>query len=133
MQAAAEQAAAEQVLAVQHLPFVGAIPTVTVQVIDNGSSNFENAVTIDKGTSSGVAAGQPVVAAGGLVGSVSSVSATHRHRASCSPTRRSRWGCGWTPANVGTAQGEGRGQPMRVTVDTTSAAGAQAGQGPGRW
>ena len=71
-QASAEKAAADQVLAEQGLPLVGAIPTRTVEIIDNGSSNFENTVTINKGTTSGLAKGQPVVAAGGLVGTVAS-------------------------------------------------------------
>lgn len=118
--AAAEQAAAEQVLALQHLPFLGSIPSVTVQVIDNGASNFETSVTVDKGTASGVAVGQPVVAAGGLVGSVSSVSAsTATVILLTDPTFAV--GVRLDPANVGTAQGEGRGQPLRVVVDTTSA------------
>jgi cell shape-determining protein MreC len=55
VQAAAEQAAAEQVLAEQNLPFVSGIPQVTVEIIDNGSANFENSVTVNKGTSSGLA------------------------------------------------------------------------------
>jgi rod shape-determining protein MreC len=119
VQAAAEQAAAEQVLALQHLPFVGSIPSVTVQVIDNGSSNFETSVTIDKGTTSGIAVGQPVVAAGGLVGSVNSVSASTASVVLLTdPTFAV--GVRLDAANVGTAQGEGRGQPLRVVVDTTS-------------
>jgi rod shape-determining protein MreC len=121
VEATAEQAAAEQVLALQHLPFVGSIPSVTVQVIDNGSSNFETSVTVDKGTSSGVAVGQPVVAAGGLVGSVSSVSSrTATIVLLTDPTFAV--GVRLDPANVGTAQGTGRDQPLRVVVDTTSQA-----------
>jgi rod shape-determining protein MreC len=119
VQAAAEQAAAEQVLALQHLTFLGSIPSVTVQVIDNGSANFETSVTIDKGTTSGVAVGEPVVAAGGLVGTVNSVSAsTATVLLLTDPTFAV--GVRLDPANVGTAQGEGRGQPLRVVVDTTS-------------
>ncbi len=121
VQAAGEEAAAEQVLAEQHLPFVSGIPTVSVEIIDNGSSNFENSVTIDKGTTSGVAVGQPVVAAGGLVGSVQSVSA---HTATVilltDPTFAA--GVRLPGANIGTAQGVGRTDPMRVTVDTTNLA-----------
>jgi rod shape-determining protein MreC len=120
IQAQAAEAAAAQLLAEQHLPFVGSIPTVSVQVIDQGSSNFEDQVTIDKGTSSGVAVGQPVVAAGGLVGSVAQASANDAVVVLLTdPTFAV--GVRLDANNVGTAQGEGLGQPMRVTVVTTSA------------
>jgi rod shape-determining protein MreC len=119
VQAAAEQAAAEQVLAEQNLPFVAGIPTVTVEIIDNGSANFENSVTVNKGTSSGVAVGQPVVAAGGLVGTVTAVSSkTATIVLLTDPTFAV--GVRLAGNNVGTASGAGRGLPLRVTVDTTS-------------
>ncbi len=119
IQAAAQESAAQQVLAEQQLPFVGSIPTVTVEVIDNGSSNFENTVTVDKGKTSGIAIGQPVVAAGGLVGSVAAVSnSTATIVLLTDPTFAV--GVRLDPVNVGTAQGVGRGEPLRVTVDTTS-------------
>ena len=57
IQAAAQLSAAQQVLTEQKLPFVGSIPTVSVEVIDSGSSNFENTVVVDKGKSSGIAMG----------------------------------------------------------------------------
>jgi rod shape-determining protein MreC len=121
VQAAAEQAAAEQVLAEQNLPFVSGIPHVTVEIIDNGSANFENSLTVNKGTSSGVAVGQPVVAAGGLVGSVTAVSSkTATIVLLTDPTFAV--GVRLTGGNVGTAFGAGRGLPLRVTVDTTAQA-----------
>lgn len=115
VQAAAEQAAAEQVLSEQGLPFVGAIPTVTAQVIDDGSSNFETFITVDKGSDSGVAVGQPVVAAGGLVGSVGSVGA---HTATIVLLTDPSFVVGVRLAggNTGSAQGSGRGQPLKVGV-----------------
>lgn len=70
--AAAEQEAA-QVLSQQHLSFVGSIPTLAAQVVDLGSANFEQSIEIDRGSNSGVAIGQPVVSAGGLVGRVTAV------------------------------------------------------------
>jgi rod shape-determining protein MreC len=119
LQAAAEQSAAQQLFATENLPFVGTIPTVSVAVIDDGFSNFENTVTINKGTSSGLAVGQPVVAAGGLVGSVAAVSArTATVILLTDPTFAV--GVRLGPTNVGTAQGMGRNAPLRVTVDTTS-------------
>lgn len=121
VQAAAEQAAAEQVLAEQNLPFVSGIPQVTVEIIDNGSANFENSVTVNKGTSSGLALGQPVVAAGGLVGTVTAVSSrTATIVLLTDPTFAV--GVRLSGGNVGTAFGAGRGLPLRVTVDTTSQA-----------
>lgn len=121
LQAAAEQSAAQQVLQEEHLPFVGSIPTVAVQVIDNGSSNFENTVTVNKGTSSGIIVGQPVVAAGGLVGTVSQVTRTTATIILLTdPTFVV--GLRLDAANVGAAQGVGRGEPMKVTVDSSNAA-----------
>lgn len=121
VQAAAEQAAAEQVLAEQHLSFLGGIPTVTVQIIDDGSSNFETAITVNKGTSDGIATGQPVVAAGGLVGSVESVSA---HTATIVLMTDPTFVVGVRLAggNTGSAEGSGRGQSLNVSVITTNQA-----------
>ena len=115
VQAAAEQAAADQILSEQNLPFVGTIPTVTVQVIDDGSSNFETSITVDKGSDSGIAVGQPVVAAGGLVGSVGSVGA---HTATVVLLTDPSFVVGVRLAggNTGSAQGSGRGGPLKVNV-----------------
>ena len=65
----------EQVLAQEHLDYLGNIPSVAAQVIDVGSANFEQTIEINRGASSGVVVGQPVVSGGGLIGKVSSVSA----------------------------------------------------------
>jgi rod shape-determining protein MreC len=119
VQSAAQQAAAQQVLAEQHLPFLGAIPTVTAAIIDNGSSNFETSVTIDKGTSSGVAAGQPVVAANGLVGSVQSAGA-HTAVVVLLSDPTFAVGVQLPGSNIGTAEGVGMADPLKVTVDSTS-------------
>ena len=64
-----------QVLALEHLPFVGSTPTVMARTIDIGRSNFTATITLDKGRSSGVLVGMPVVGSGGLVGSVVATSA----------------------------------------------------------
>jgi rod shape-determining protein MreC len=117
IQAATQQAAADQILSEQHLPFVAGIPTVSVEIIDSGSSNFENSVLIDKGTRSGVAPGQPVVAAGGLVGSVASASANTATVVLLTDPTVSV-GVRLPGSNIGTAEGTGRANPLRVTVDT---------------
>ena len=109
-------------------PSWGTIPTVTVQVIDNGASNFENAVTIDKGTTSGIAVGEPVVAAGGLVGTVESAGkSTSIILLVTDPTFAV--GVRLDAVNVGTAQGMGLSEPMKVTVDTTKQAAPKLTKG----
>ncbi len=65
----------QQVLAQEHLDYLGNIPSVAAQVIDVGSANFEQTIEINRGASAGVVVGQPVVSGGGLTGKVSSVSA----------------------------------------------------------
>ena len=52
------------------VPFVGSLPTVAVQVTALSPTNFAATVDISKGRDSGVLAGMPVVANGGLVGIV---------------------------------------------------------------
>jgi rod shape-determining protein MreC len=59
-------------LALERLPYVGALPTVTAQLTAQNVSNFAATIEIDKGTSSGVLDGMPVVGGGGLVGLVTS-------------------------------------------------------------
>jgi rod shape-determining protein MreC len=72
--AAAEEAEAQQVLGLEHIKYLSDIPSVAAQVVQLGSANFEETVEIDRGSDDGVAVGEPVVSAGGLVGSVSAVS-----------------------------------------------------------
>jgi len=52
------------------LPFVGALPTVMAQVTTLSPTNFAATIDISKGRDDGVLVGMPVVANGGLVGSV---------------------------------------------------------------
>ena len=59
-----------QLTALENLPFLQRLPTVTAQTIDEYPSNFTSTITLDKGRSDGVDVGYPVVAAGGLVGQV---------------------------------------------------------------
>jgi rod shape-determining protein MreC len=115
----AEQTEYEQLLKLLHLPFAKGIPFVTAQVIDNSSSNFETTITINKGRSDGVANGQPVVAAGGLVGTVQLAS---DHQATIVLITNPNFvvGVSLPQGNVGSAQGLGRTDPMKVTVVPTS-------------
>jgi rod shape-determining protein MreC len=65
-----EEGQLRQVMALQNLPYLQSLPTVTAQTIDEYSSNFTATITLDKGRADGVDVGYPVVGAGGLVGQV---------------------------------------------------------------
>lgn len=109
----AEQQAA-QVLSQEHLPFVPNIPSVAAEVVQVGSSNFEETVQIDRGSANGVAVGQPVVSAGGLVGSVSLVSA-HLATVTLIDDPTSVVGVRDVHSGVvGAAKGEGQGFNLQV-------------------
>lgn len=66
----------QQLLQLQNIPYVGNIPTVTARIIQSSTSNFNEEIEIDKGSSSGVGPGEPVVASGGLAGLVVSASSS---------------------------------------------------------
>jgi rod shape-determining protein MreC len=57
-----------------NLPYIGEIPTARATVTSGSLSNFDNTVTIDKGSGSGIDKGMPVVTGAGLVGVVVSKS-----------------------------------------------------------
>ena len=59
-----------EITALQNLPFLQSLPTVTAQTQDEYSSNFTATITLDKGRADGVDVGYPVVGAGGLAGQV---------------------------------------------------------------
>jgi rod shape-determining protein MreC len=106
---------AEQVLALANLPFAAGIKTVRAAVIEQPFSNFENSIIINRGTSSGVAVGQPVVAAAGLAGKVSAVTST---TATVTLITDPTFVCGVAlpAANVGSATGQGQGENLSVSV-----------------
>ena len=67
------QAAREELVQLQaalDLPYVGEIPTVQARVSSGGVTNFDDTIELDKGSSSGLREGMPVVAGNGLVGQV---------------------------------------------------------------
>ncbi len=65
-----EDAQLRNLLALENLPFLNALPTVTAETQEISPSNFTLTITIDKGRADGVDVGMPVVGAGGLVGQV---------------------------------------------------------------
>ncbi len=104
-----------------HLDFVGNIPTIEAQVIDDSSSNFEVSVEINRGTNSGIAVGMPVVTGGGLIGHVDQASG---NGATVLLLTDSTFSVGvrlTTTGQVFVADGDGRGKAMTLELlgDTT--------------
>ncbi len=58
-----------------NVPFVGSLATVSAQVTTVSPTNFSDTIGISKGRDSGILAGMPVVANGGVVGRVIATSA----------------------------------------------------------
>lgn len=112
---AAAQAQAQNVLSQAHLDFVGNVPTLVAQVINQGSDNLETDFEINRGSAAGIAVGYPVVAAGGLVGSVAAVTATHATVTVLSDPSFSVGVAIPGTTAVGVASGYGAGGPMRVS------------------
>lgn len=104
-----------QVMALQKLPYLGALQTVTAQTEQLDPSDFVASILISKGRNDGVSVGNPVVGAGGLVGQV--VQANH----STSVVRlltdgQSSVGVSFGPGESQTAvvNGHGPGNPLSV-------------------
>lgn len=104
----------EQLLALDRLPFLDGLPTVTAQTIAVDTSNFAATITIDKGRSEGVDVGMPVVGAGGLVGQV--VQAAHSSATVRLITDgQSRVGVAFGPQqNPATLDGQGAGNALTL-------------------
>lgn len=99
-----------------HLPWVGSIPTVTAQVTALGASDFAATVQLNKGSTSGVAVGMPVVGGAGLVGQVIEVWAsgsTVRLITDAGSSVGVRFGSG---ANLALVQGSGLGRKLAVNL-----------------
>jgi rod shape-determining protein MreC len=124
----AEQAEAARVLAQAHLPFVGSTPTITAKVINVDPSNFENSVTLDKGSAEGVAVGEPVVATAGLAGTIVQV---FRHSAQLRLLTDPDFVVGVRLGSVvGSAKGTGVGGGLQVTFDQpVQPSGSTSGSG----
>lgn len=111
-----------QILSEQaHLDFVGNIPTVTAQVVDTTSSNFEMSIQINRGTDSGIAVNMPVVTGGGLVGRIAQVSAKRSTVLLLTDPSFSVGVRLTTNGATFVADGSGRGHPMNLElVDATT-------------
>jgi rod shape-determining protein MreC len=103
----------DQLQSDQNLPFAAGIPQVLGQVISSPSSNFDLTIEIDRGTSSGVGVGMPVVSGAGLIGSIISAGrSTAVVQLLTDP--RSEVGVRFGKGNVAVAQGQGQGNPLQL-------------------
>ena len=66
----------KELSALQDIPFLGSLKTVTAATTSISTSNFASTITVNKGTDDGVAIGMPVVGGGGLVGQIIDTSGT---------------------------------------------------------
>jgi rod shape-determining protein MreC len=105
-----------QLMALENLPFLNALPTVTAQTQELGSSNFTNTITIDKGRNDGVDVGMPVVGAGGLVGQVIQ-SFHHNAVVRLVNDGQSKVGVSFGSTQSHTATVDGQGPVSRMTAD----------------
>jgi rod shape-determining protein MreC len=115
------QAQADQVLRLAHLTFAPDVKTVAAGVIEQPSSNFETTITINRGSSSGLALYQPVVSTAGLAGQISAVTADS---ATVTLITDPSFVCGVAlpTGDVGLAKGQGQGGNLDVSVLASGAA-----------
>lgn len=102
------------------IEWVGDIPTATARVVSGPASNFSRTVDIDKGSSSGLAVGMPVVNGAGLVGKVVQVTA-QRSTVQLITDPEFAVGVRLVPDGApGTARGTGRGNDLIVDTGLPS-------------
>lgn len=107
----------QELTKLQHLAFLGSLPTTTAAVQNSNVSNFDATVQINKGRDEGVQVGNPVVGDGGLVGSVTFAS-KHTATVTLVTDGQSKVGIQFGPATCtscwGTTQGQGPGKDLAV-------------------
>jgi rod shape-determining protein MreC len=109
------------------LPWVGNIPKVAAKVTSGPKSNFDHSVEVGKGSDDGVKKGMPVVTGGGLVGRVAQVS---KGSSTIELITDPEFQVGVRLAatgQLGTARGQGRGEPL--VVDSAIEPGAKVAAG----
>ncbi|MFP3907190.1 MAG: rod shape-determining protein MreC [Acidimicrobiales bacterium] len=106
----------EQVYTQSDLTFAGDIPDVLGRVVSGPVSNFEEAVTIDKGSSDGIEVGMPAVTGAGLVGRVDRVT-TDQAVIQLLTDPRMSVGVRLIPSGApGLVEGQGRGADPELVV-----------------
>jgi rod shape-determining protein MreC len=104
----------EALLDLMRLDFSSTIPAVPARVLVNAPSNFQNTVVINRGSTSGVAVGQPVINGAGLVGRVLEVS-DRTSTIQLLTDRSSDLGVRLAGSGeIGIATGGGSNEPLRV-------------------
>jgi rod shape-determining protein MreC len=105
-----------EITALQNLPFLQTLPTVTAQTQDEYASNFTATITLDKGRADGVDVGYPVVGAGGLVGQVIQ-SFHHTCVVQLVTDGQSKVGVTFGPVNQYSGVVDGQGPGSSMTAD----------------
>ena len=111
------------------LPYATDLPEVVARVVSGPRSNFSHAVEIDKGSDAGIAVGMPVATGAGLAGRVTQVTASS---ATVDLITDPEFRVGVrlaTTGDLGTARGQGRGDPL--AVDSSISPRAQIVEGTG--
>lgn len=102
----------KDLLALDNLPFAEGMPKVGAEVIATSFSNFQLTLQVDRGASSGVQVGMPVVSGAGLVGRVVQVA---RAQSTVLLITDPTSSIGVRDAGVvGVASGQGQGKTLRV-------------------
>jgi rod shape-determining protein MreC len=105
-----------QVYTQADLTFAGDMPSVLGRVVSGPTSNFEETVTIDKGSSDGIEVGMPAVTGAGLVGRVDRVTANESVIQLLTDPRMSV-GVRLVPSGApGLVEGRGRGASPELVV-----------------
>lgn len=111
----------KRLLQTDKLPAVATLTQVTAEVTGVAPSNFADTVTIDKGRSDGVAFGDPVMGAGGLIGQVEFAgSSTSTVRLITTGAFHVGVGYGKGTRQLATVAGQGAGKDLSVGHVPTS-------------
>jgi rod shape-determining protein MreC len=111
------------------LPYATDIPKVVARVVSGPRSNFSHAVEIDKGGDDGLAVGMPVATGAGLAGRITQVTANSA-TVDLITDPEIRVGVRLaSTGDLGTARGQGRGDPL--VVDSSIAPRTQIAEGTG--
>jgi rod shape-determining protein MreC len=111
------------------LPYATDIPKVVARVVSGPRSNFSHAVEIDKGSDDGLAVGMPVATGAGLAGRITHVTANSA-TVDLITDPEIRVGVRLaSTGDLGTARGQGRGDPL--IVDSSVGPRVQIAEGTG--
>ena len=106
----------EQILTQADLTFAGDVPQVLARVISGPVNNFEETITIDKGSDDGIREGMAAVTGAGLVGRVDRVTSSTAVIRLVTDPRMLVGALLVTTGDQGLVEGRGRGQPPALQV-----------------